>query len=138
MNLKRTLFVIALMFLAGCQVTKANDEEMYHLASALTKLSAAAEATVRYESPPAGIDEEELLRLATQHDPALLKSFESYFVRVLSRDRHAIVLVCTKDKARGLIEDAGCSARLDMHLWQAQPPKSCNFTIKVEDVCTAQ
>jgi len=138
MRLKLTLFVVAWTFLASCQVTRANDEEMYRLASALTKLSAAVEATVRYENPPAGISEEELLRLATQHDPVLLKPFESYFVRVLSRDRHAIVLVCTKDKVRGLLEDAGCSARLDVHLWQAQPPKSCNFTVKVEDVCAAQ
>ena len=138
MRLKLTLFVAALTFLVGCQATSANDEEMYRLASALTKLSAAAEATVRYENPPAGIGEEELLRLATQHDPVLLKPFESYFVRVLSQDRHAIVLVCTKDKDRGLIEDAGCSARLDVHLWQAQPPKPCSFTVKVEDVCMAQ
>ena len=138
MRLKFTLSVVVLTLLAGCQITRSNDEEMYRLASALTKLSAAAEATVRYENPPAGISEEELLRLATQHDPALLKPFESYFVRVLSRDRHAIVLVCTKDKGQGLLEDAGCSARLDVHLWQAQPPKSCNFTVKVEEVCTAQ
>lgn len=138
MRLKVTLFVVALTFFAGCQLTRADDEEMYRLASALTKLSAAAEATVRYENPPDGISEEELLRLATQHDPALLKPFERYFVRVLSQDRHAIVLVCTKDREQGLIEDAGCSARLDVHLWQVQPPKSCDFTVKVEDVCAAQ
>lgn len=135
MRTKIILFVIAFTFVAGCRVSGADEEEMYRLASALTKLSAAVEATVRYEEPPPGTGEQELLRLATQHDPSLLRPFENYFVRAVSRDRHAIVLLCTKDKTRGLIEDAGCSAKLDAHLWQANPPKACEFTIKVEQTC---
>ncbi len=135
MRTKIVLFVVALTFVAGCRVSGADEEEMYRLASALTKLSAAVEATVRYEDPQPGIGEQELLRLATQHDPALLRPFENYTVRAMSQDRHAIVLLCTKDKTRGLIEDAGCSAKLDAHLWQANPPKACEFTVKVEQAC---
>ena len=46
-------------------------EEMYIKASALTKLSAAVESTVRYKNPPPGLNDRELLTLATRHDPAL-------------------------------------------------------------------
>lgn len=138
MRVRLAFLVIALTFIAGCRVSGADEEEMYRLASALTKLSAAVEATVRYENPPPGIGEKELLRLATQHDPALLKPFENYTVRVLSRDRHAIVLVCTREKHQGLLEDAGCSAKLDQHLWQAEQPKPCEFTVHVAEACAGQ
>lgn len=138
MRAKIVLFVVALAFVAGCRVSGADEEEMYRLASALTKLSAAVEATVRYENPLPGIGEQELLRLATQHDPSLLKPFENYSVRAMSQNRHAIVLLCTKDKTRGLIEDAGCSAKLDQHLWQAEQPKSCEFTVRIDEVCARQ
>ena len=135
MRAKIVFLALALIFTAGCRVSGADEEEMDRLASALTKLSAAVEASVGYENTPTGIGEKELLRLATQHDPALLKPFENYTVRVLSRDRHAIVLVCTKEKRQGLLEDAGCSAKLDAHLWQADPPRACEFTVKVEQAC---
>jgi hypothetical protein len=50
---------------------------MYIKASALTKLSAAVESTVRYKNPPTGLDDRELLALSTRHDPALLDNFKA-------------------------------------------------------------
>lgn len=135
MHVRLVLLVVALTFAAGCRVSGADEEEMYRLASALTKLSAAVEATVRYEEPPPGTGEQELLRLATQHDPSLLRPFENYFVRAVSQGRHAVILLCTKDKTRGLIEDAGCSAKLDAHLWQENLPQACEFTTKINEIC---
>ena len=84
---------------------------MYIKASALTKLSAAVESTVRYKNPPTGLDERELLTLSTRHDPALLDNFKGYTIRVLRQSRHSVVLVCDATGSRALLEDAGAPAR---------------------------
>jgi hypothetical protein len=109
---------------AGCapltQMQRPDREEMYIKASALTKLSAAVESTVRYKNPPTGLDDRELLALATGHDPALLDNFKGYTVRVLRQSRHSVVLVCDATGNRGLLEDAGCSGPMDRHRWMGK------------------
>ena len=121
---------------AGCTVSRAAEaEKMYVLGSALTKLSASVEATVRYENPPEGISDKELLDLSTKHDPGLMDPFAGYTLWVSRQDGHAVVLVCDKVGKIGLLEDAGCSSEMDRHLWKETPPMPCEFTITVRDVC---
>ena len=140
--MKRNLVVhgIAFWFLlsasAGCTVSRAAEaEKMYVLGSALTKLSASVEATVRYEDPPEGIGDKELLDLSTKHDPGLMEPFAEFALRVSRQDGHAVVLVCDKDGKVGLLEDAGCSSEMDRHLWKENPTKPCDFTVKTKEVC---
>ncbi|RLC15973.1 MAG: hypothetical protein DRI57_11990 [Deltaproteobacteria bacterium] len=128
--------VIALMIaVAGCGKgdKKVKEKEMYKLASSLTKLASAVESTVRYKKPPAGISDAKLLKLATKHDPKLLEPFKEYKVKVSQKDRHGIVLVCTKNGKQGLLEDAGCTGAMDKHLWKSSA--SCKFTLTAKDVC---
>jgi len=121
---------------AGCTVSRAAEtEKMYVLGSALTKLSASVEATVRYDDPPEGIGDNTLLILSTQHDPGLLEPFADYTVRISRQDGHAVVLVCDKDGKVGLLEDAGCSSEMDKHLWKVDPSRPCEFTLKVSEAC---
>lgn len=137
-NLVARGFVLCFVLLAsaGCTVSRAAEaEKMYILGSALTKLSASVEATVRYEDPPQGISDKELLDLSTKHDPGLIEPFVDYNLRVSRQDGHAVVLVCDKDGKDGLLEDAGCSSEMDKHLWKETPPRPCEFTITVRDVC---
>ncbi len=111
---------------------------MYIKASALTKLSAAVESTVRYKNPPTGLNERELLTLATRHDPALVDNFKDYTVRVLRQSRHSVVLVCDTTGTRALLEDAGCSGPMDRHRWMGEKPEPCEFTIDTAEVCMKQ
>lgn len=106
---------------------------MYIKASALTKLSAAVEATVRYERPLDTLSDQELLKLSTQDDPVLLEPFNGYVLKVNREFNHAIVLVCNVDGTQGLLEDAGCTAAMDSHLWQKNAP--CAFNIKSDVIC---
>lgn len=129
----RTLLLA--MFLS-CFAHQAFAEDIMELSSALTKLSAAVESTVRYKNPPENLTDEELLVLSSKHDPELLRPFTEYLVRVKTQDKHAIVLVCSKDGKIGLLEDAGCSAKMDNHLWKAEPPKACVFTLSVSSACS--
>ncbi|MCB5191449.1 hypothetical protein LG198_11990 [Methylobacillus arboreus] len=105
-------------------------------ASALTKLSSAVEAYVRYDSDGTVTSDQQLLQTATAHDPDLLRPFQHRLIKVNTEDRHAILLVCTQDGLRGLLEDAGCSAPMDRHLWQESRP--CQFTLQAAEVCRTE
>jgi hypothetical protein len=130
----RVALVLALA--AGCAPApqRPDREEMYIKASALTKLSAAVESTVRYKNPPPELNDRELLTIATRHDPALLDIFKDYTVRVMREARHSVVLVCDKSGTRALLEDAGCSGPMDRHPWM-EKSEPCEFTINTEEVC---
>jgi len=134
-QLIKVLFAIAASSLTGCVSASpfGDAENMYIKASALTKLSAAVEATVRYESPPEDLSDKELLHLATKHDPSLLSPFEGYTLKVNRANRHAVVLVCSEDGVRGLLEDVGCSSEMDKYLWETKNP--CTFSISASEMC---
>jgi hypothetical protein len=135
-NVKYFVCFVALLTMTGCVCAKKIDGEgMYPLGAALTKLSSAVESAVRYKNPPADLNDAELLAFATSHDPTLLAPFQQYSVLVLRADRHAIVLVCSDDKAVGLIEDAGCTTPMDLHLWERIPLPACAFTLQPSVVC---
>jgi hypothetical protein len=135
---KRIVLLASLstVLITGCATAgpTIDPESMYVTASALTKLSASMESTVRYKNPPDDISDEDLLKLATEHDPSLLAPFSGYVVRVLREDRHAAVLVCSEDGTTGLLEDAGCTAPMDRHAWQsAENP--CEFKLSLKELC---
>lgn len=130
------IILVASVSLLGCRDSDAMDPEaMLRLASALTKLSAAVESTCRYKNPPEGLRDAGLIELATRHDPSISRPFRDYVVRGKCEERHGFVLICDREDNRALLEDTGCSARLDAHLWRADPPKACEFTVKVEQAC---
>ncbi len=129
-------FVLSLAITACADDNRLTNESMQIKAAQLTKLSSAVESTVRYKNPPADMDEQGLLKLATQHDPQLLANFDGLKVRVLAKKRHSIVLVCTEDGRRGLMEDAACTAALDQHLWK-KPQTPCQFTLDTATACPA-
>ena len=56
--------------------------------------------------------------MATAHDPGLLDPFSEYMLKAVSQNNHAIVLVCTNDGMKALLEDAGCTSKMDMHWWK--------------------
>ncbi len=128
-------YFIFIFLLNGCAIVghKDNSEEMFMKASALTKLSSAVEGTVRYENLPDTLNDQDLLILSTVDDPSLLEPFNGYVLKVNREFNHAIVLVCNNDGTQGLLEDAGCTAAMDSHLWQKKA--SCAFTIQSNLVC---
>lgn len=129
-----SVLIIYIFLLSGCAtIGHQDDEAMYMKASALTKLSAAVEGTVRYEGLPANLSDDALLKLSIEDDPDLLEPFNGYLLKVNKNFRHAIVLLCSPDGTQGLLEDAGCTAKMDVHLWQQKMP--CAFTLSADKVC---
>ena len=121
------------MHLTGCVHVMVGEEgKMDNLAGRLVKLTTAVEATLRYGEQPAGLTDRELLRIATRHDPMLLREFADYTIRVSRGQRHAILLVCTGDGKHALLEDTGCAPESVRHLWKEAPPRLCEFTLATE------
>jgi hypothetical protein len=133
------IIVVVVLLLSGCACAQVRLEtKMNELGSALTKLSSAVESTVRYKEMGADLPDDKLLILSTKHDPGLLEPFHGYTLRVLRQNGHTAVLVCTEDGLAALLEDAGCTARMDQHHWKAQPAPSCEFTLDLDMVCTSR
>ncbi len=131
---KTTVFILVGALLASC-ATQPDEREMNYLASALTKVSAAVDATVRYRRPPENMSEGDLLRAATAHDSQLMKPFDGLTVRVLRGGRDSAVMVC-QPRGKALLEDTGCTAKLDVHRWNATGANDrCEFTLDLDKVC---
>lgn len=134
MKKKYLVFLVSmLLIISGCAAkSNVEQERMFTLASALTKLSPAVEATVRYENPDKNLSDEELLEFSTKHDKSLRTPFSEYKVKILNENRHTIVLICTQNGTQALLEDAGCTAAMDKHHWQIEEGKPCSFTLSSE------
>jgi hypothetical protein len=105
--------------------------EMAVRASALTKLSSAMQAYVRYTDPLPDLSESALLAEGTKHDPALLANLGDYKLRLLVQDRHAVLLMCTREGDRALLEDAGCTGTFEAHRWK-QDAAPCEFSSAIK------
>ncbi len=75
---------------------------MLSLAASLTKLSTKVESVVRYGNPPENASTDDLLKLAVQREPKLLDDFSGYEIRIMSSDKHALLLLCSADGKKGL------------------------------------
>ena len=124
----------AFFMFTGC-ATQHSEKEMNFSASALTKLSAAVDATVRYTPIPAGVNGTELLMLSTAEDPTLLEPFKTFKILARRDGRFSEVLVCEADGSAALLEDSGCTARLDRHAWREKPMTRCEFSLDLAALC---
>ena len=103
------------------------------LAVSLINLSAAVDAYFFDADAAPATSDEEIIRQATAHDPSLLTSvFKPYRIRVQRQKPYAVLLLCTEDGKQAVLEDAGCSARLDRRAEKGAP---CEFTLKVGAGC---
>ncbi|MBY0269114.1 MAG: hypothetical protein K2X06_04500 [Burkholderiales bacterium] len=128
-----SLLLAALVW--GCALGQSPQQEMLIKASALTKVAAALEASVRFGNATPDFSETELLNYATSHDPDLLAPFQDYVLRARRIDNFSSVLMCSKDGQTALLEDAGCSPKFDEHLWEKSPPLPCDFQINLANTC---
>ncbi len=124
---------LAGLLLLGC-ASQPREREINHLASALTKLAAAVDASIRFKRPAENLTEDQLLEFSTAHDPALLQPFQRMNIRVLRDGRSSAVLICEANTGKPLLEDAGCTAEMDVRRWE-QPARRCKFSLNLRRTC---
>lgn len=120
--------------LTGC-VSQANSEKMYEKASALTKVSSALEAAVYFDTPPDGLQDRALLEYATEYDPTLLEPFDDLTLKADYANRHGVVMVCDEQGHEALMQDLGCTAKLDEHFWQTADSERCEVDLNATSTC---
>lgn len=125
----------AAMLLAACTTIGAapDDQERGRLSTKMVNLSSAVDAYFS-DLAEAPIDTDlNILQSATKRDPRLLApDFEPYLLKVQYQKAYAVLLLCTKDGQQAIMEDAGCSARLDRQVTGTAP---CKFTLVIKPSC---
>jgi len=128
---------IALSATSCLNATPPDNEEMLGLAGALTKVSAMVHTTVRYKKPPPDLADSNLLSLATSPNPKLLDRFNDYVLKARQSEGHSSVLLCDAQGETALVEDAGCTSKSDIHLWETHPGHPCAYVLNLQDTCPA-
>ncbi len=132
------ILAVLLLFGGGCASNGSHlpdADERGLLAVKMVNLSAAVDAY--FMTMPTAPKESDavVLRQATSHDPRLLApEFSGYALKVQYQNPYAVVLLCSAD-GKAIMEDAGCSARLDR---QAPADADCRFTLRVLPDCNVQ
>ncbi|MFA5040443.1 MAG: hypothetical protein WC464_02265 [Bdellovibrionales bacterium] len=136
MQRKLILFFV-LSITVGCSYAPAPRDQMeyYPLGSSLTQLSRVIEGKLYSGRLPADLNGDMLLKEATRDNPNLLLPFGDYKMKANRSGRHVALLVCDKEETRAILEDAGCTGTLEKHLWQAQSPQPCEFSIDLITLC---
>ena len=125
------LFGIFLVTISGCPKVYTH-EMMQPLAATASDLARSVMQFAKNNPAEAALlDDQELVRRATAFDPNLLESYKGYVVRGTV---DGVILVCTGDGGRGLLEDAECSDKVDKLLW-SDYNAPCQFTLKPETAC---
>lgn len=129
--------LVATLLLGICAVAIAappDDEERGRLSTKMVNLSSAVDAYFSDLPEAPTEDDQAILKNATQHDSRLLSpEFEPYLLKVQYQAPYAVLLLCSKDGQVAIMEDAGCSARLDRQVIDEEAP--CEFTLRVSQGC---
>lgn len=129
----RITLVLLLVVCTNAIASPPDDEERGRLSTKMVNLSSAVDVyfTELTEAPTE--DDAAVLKNATQHDDRLLApEFEPYLLKVQYQAPYAVLLLCSKDGQAAIMEDAGCSARLDRQVTDKAP---CEFTLQVSQGC---
>lgn len=138
MNVSRLLLLLTLVAaVAGC-ASGPDANQMNRLASSLTKLSAAVDAVLRYDDIPQDAVDSVIFGKVSAANPTLLDDFKGFEVKLIRSEDDSAVLVCDASATTALLEDAGCTAKLDVHRWETVPPPRCEPSLNLKQVCKQQ
>ena len=135
-----TLISLAAAFLLGACVIPIDDAldagERGRLSTKMVNLSSAVNTYFADLSAAPTDSDATILQNATRHDKRLLApEFLPYVLKVRYQNPYAVLLLCSKDGTRAIMEDAGCSARLDRQVTRVAP---CEFTLHVSRGCQVE
>lgn len=132
---RQSIALCALLLLGGCGSATVKQEDPAVLAKSLGRLSTAMESYLLYEQRPAGASQEVLFSEGTRGQPGLLAEFDGYKLVLAREQARSMILVCTKDGKRALMEDVGCTPKIDRRLWEDGVNAPCEFTLEIKEVC---
>ncbi|HCN71835.1 MAG TPA: hypothetical protein DIS96_08980 [Pusillimonas sp.] len=131
--MKLLSILVCLFMLAGCAKSAPYDDEiMYDHASELKDIVQIVDGEVKFGAND-GLSSDAIIQKALKTRPNALDSFSPYSVEFAISGDDAVVLMC--DGNVGLIEDAGCTAKVERILWSNPEPDTCRFALDTSQMC---
>lgn len=139
MKYRALMGLLAALLLCACSTpvdSAPSAKERGRLSTQMVNLSSAVDAYFADLSQAPADSDIVILQNATRHDKRLLATeFEPYMLKVQYQNPYAVLLLCSKDGKWAIMEDAGCSARLDRQVIYRAP---CEFTLRVRQGCQVE
>ena len=134
--LKICALFLVLLLVVSCQHCIVGDNEDQQKAlGALRNLSKTMEACYKYDNPSPKLQGRDLLNYCTQHNPRLRRFFDNFTVKSRYDQGYAIVLICSKDGSRWLMEDMSCTSKMDKPPSEKEVNRPCVFTLEAKGTC---
>lgn len=132
----RHLTLALALLLAGCGTVLADDaSRLEQMGSHLILVLPAVEEEICGDPASANLPESALVSLTRKRLGNRLDAFAGHVLRVRCQQGLATMLVCSPDGSRALLQDAGCSLRLDEKTWKQRPDSPCEFTLDLATIC---
>jgi hypothetical protein len=133
---KLWIMVAVSLLVASCLHAGAGEhEDLQKARGAMRNLSKAMEACFKYENPPAELQGKGLLEYCTQHNAGLRDFYEKFTMKFKYDQGYAVVLVCSQDGGRWLMEDVSCTGEMDSPPIENEPERPCEFSLTAGRVC---
>jgi hypothetical protein len=129
------LFAVLLFIVFYLRAGAGEHEDLQKARGAMRNLSKTMQACYRFEDPPAGLQDRELMEYCTRHNPDLREFYENFTVRFKFDRGYAVVLVCSQDGGRWLMEDLSCTGVMDSPPLDNEPERPCEFSLSAGVVC---
>ena len=134
---KLLLITIAVSLFHGCCVVPKytyEAEELNRLEIAMRRLGTAVQGVLWMTDAS---QDEDLIAAACKTDPSLCNAFGNNMLRARVVDDNAVLLLCTPDGKRALVEDIACTPTPDYKVWADNKNAPCEFTISDQTIRSA-
>lgn len=130
--MRKLLFALLLFLVTACAATASSvsEKEMSRASADLHRLSYAVQGEIMRGAMPG----DDLMSLACGRDPTLCSAMSDFFISVKRDGDNAVLLLCTVDKQRALLEDIACTPQIDFKPWD-QGDLPCVFTLDASRAC---
>jgi hypothetical protein len=129
------LFTVSLLIASCLHAGAGEHEELQKARGAMRNLSKAMEACYKYENPPDELRGRALLEYCTKHNPRLRDFFENFTLKFKHDQGYAVVLVCSQDGSRWLMEDLSCTGVMDSPPMDNEPERPCELSLDAGNRC---
>ena len=120
------LTIVVSLLHIGCIAPKYNykEEEINRLEIATRRLGTAVQGVLWSGAPPDG----DLIAMVCEIDPSLCSAFGNNTLHARVVGGNAVLLLCTPDNKRALVEDIACTPMPDYKAW-VNRKAPCGFTL---------
>lgn len=133
--MKTKLLLLGILLAAVTPAHAGEAERMLHMAARAQIVARSVDDAARSPLVSPTLIGEELVAEAVSFNPSQLDDLRGYYVTAQRQGGLSAILVCDANRQVALLEDAGCTQKVEAHRWREDPKGPCAFTLLPVDVC---